>query len=83
MHKTEYKNFSWKKNKLYHQDVYWGELIPHDTHPKMWKILWAGNGEFSTDFWNKTRAQDNFIKMACHLHNMMAVLASEKPVDAK
>lgn len=83
MRQIGYSDLTWKKNKLYHGDTCWGELIKHETHPRMWKIYWAGNGEFSTDFWNKARAQDNFAKMVVFLHNMMAKAASEMPVDAK
>lgn len=83
MHLAEYSEFTWKRNKLYLKDICWGEILPDETHPKMWKIRWEGNGEFSTDIWNKTRAKDNFVKMAQYLNNMMEKLASEKAVDAK
>jgi hypothetical protein len=71
MRKVDYSDFTWKKNRLYLGEICWGEILPHPEHKGMWKIRWKGDGEFSTDFWNKARAQDNFVKMAQFLHNMM------------
>lgn len=71
MRKLDYSDFLWKGNELYDPSgICWGEIVPSET-PKMWKIHWIGNGEFSTDHWNKTHAKDNFIKMAQFLNNTM------------
>ena len=84
-----YSDFIWKKNKLYEGDIHWATLKPEKDKPKMWRIVWEGNGEASMDYFNKTRAMDNSVKMAVWLTNLMEEyvnrrpeVASEKPVDA-
>lgn len=78
----EYSDFTWTKNKLYDGDIHWATVIPHETLKGMWRIQWEGNREFSTDFWNKTRAMDNATKFACSMCNMMAEIARTEPADA-
>lgn len=71
MRHADYSDFTWKKNKLYLGDTYWGQIVPCEGKLGMWKILWEGTAEFSTDCWNKDRARDNFVKMAQFLNNQV------------
>lgn len=62
-----YKDFSWKKNKLFlkEEDIK-VSVVPDKENKDMFRIKW-GNKEVSDDFYNKSRAMDNALcfEMAC------------------
>lgn len=58
-----YEDFHWKNGMLYLKKEYIGvSLIPHPEYPDMYYIM-TDLGE-SDDFYNKTHAKDNGIKLA-------------------
>lgn len=68
MRKAEYKDIMWSKNNAYYKSKYVGGVVKDSELKGMYRYKHI-NGAESVDYYNKSRAMDNFTKQFVLLWN--------------